>query len=1383
MRPPHAAARYASSAAAPRRAAPMIRSRGREEWEDKHKVATTKKHVADAGWVRRLEEARERDEVPSLALDVTMGMAGGGDGDVGAPAAQLQQYSKQNGRLPSLSELGAGEGAHFGVDEEFAEVPQADQPSQKAPPSAEDDVADIPYEDLPGTAKNKFVESEIMKMEARVLKASVRKEAKASLRAITHPAQSMFMFNNKLLPPPPNITNILTPSAIEMGEKLYVDKEFKLVYQGGPNDTYLDTGPNAASEVAFFGAEGCGKSELIEAITEQRKLSPKVSKAGSVRTIDFYQCPDPKLWRDAWADGPTKYPAATRLSRTHWGGAIVDLPGHSRSELRPDAEDSIYQCLSQYYEGTRRQLKGTFYCIDATRGMHRADEKWLKVLSEYHTRVSVVNLVLTKADLVSHAELVNLMKEIYATLGSAKAFRTKVNFPIIPTSATHGWGVRELRGFVAMQAEMVPWWKRVEEQKAAVDLMRQPVAEMKDKLLEERVKMAKGFKLLDTWNQKVEQKINEAVSGGEQAQDAEYALVKLERDQADMGMYVQAMGARRNPLIKNPYLQQTVAGGAPIGPGMAPTTVRDLVDSYKEVAAPEQTHMMQMEMDAMKTEALQVPSDSARYQRDWLTRGLGEWTDARRGVEMFTPAFRSDPDITKEDWENLPQEELESKVLRTEGTTVDKMRYGFDLNDIRNDVTSSLAAAWNAEIADGAAPARPPRAGPAEVEAEVVGSVPGAPPEAAPQAVSEDAATDILDVESEEVPPTPTSAPAAPPSLGPEYAGLPEKIRERLMALRNDPDAPAPAPAAPPAAAAVDPGDADAGAWTPSREWHPLKPWEENQDFQLRVRFAMRAAPPQPPKAAHFQQGGTVAHTLDEEYTVPMHTAEGGPAEAAPPTVVDIDAELEELARGVLPPVDLTADELEEVVAPPPPTWRSDPARPDATLERVAEHGMDYIQEAGLVGRRSGPSGWEDAANRQALRLQRDASPGVTAEELAARRAEGALPSSGLDALAGGNDAFNAAAQTGLGLGHAEASSFGDATKKSPLPGGGEGAEKADAAHAASSDHPDRRWRSFTELLNALPSDILKAAQPVPEHAVVYKPEFSAPGESGVSLRLDDGLGRNNEPTLLDADVIEKEVVEKQMGPHYMGFPWMSHEQLPSAIAIQSQEKAQEMMVTSYAHKARALALSKHNQNFGPMLVKPVSQRAKERHQREFLEAMQAKKERKGSRASTLMREIVDEQTQIVRYQEVKSGKLRGSKSYDVNIVAGRPQGLAPGKQMKYERRLVAMGEKDAFEVEHAFRKRKGDAEWMQKATPRQRMWFAMNVRHNGSLCVPRVERNGQVTYHFAPKQKKKTEEEKLIARIERETEANGPIKNARHTKQLVLGTKAKSFNNEAKSA
>ena len=1015
--------------------------------------------------------------------------------------------------------------------------------------SALPDDADL--EDIPGSERDKFVDSEIMKMEARIIKAATRKEARRSLLAVTCPSRSMFEHNKKLVPPPPVLNNILVPAAMEVGQKVYVDKKWELVYQGGPNDVYLDTGPSSASEVAIFGASGCGKSTLINAITESN-VANMACGVGGVRSIDFYQAPDKKLWRDAWADGPTKYPAATRISRTHWGGMLVDLPGYTARDIRPDAVDSFHQCMSQYYEGTRRQLKGTFFCIDATQGFTISDRKWLRMIPDLHTRVSLTTLVITKSDLVPHERLCNLMRQIYRELTGKdkKRYDSKINFPIIPVSSVYGWGIEQLRGYLVTQCELVPWWKRVEEQREIVEKMKRGSDGDTRAFLGSRVKLVEKLKQIDEWNDAVTESVNAAEYGDQDvAREAEHALVRLDKKQEEVGMHLSGMGARYNPLIKNKYLHSTVRGGAPLGPGISPTTIdeyvasvstvakrQDMVDKRRVVglndtmypAATDEPGDFVAKLEALHEEATSYPTAQAVAQRDFLRRKTGEWGDARAGVSMFHPSYMTDPDITKEEWDSLSTEEIEAKIVRspdqgagsqaragkTEADVIEEMRYGFTLADIRKDILGDGDADADANADAGAAVVV--QAADDSAAAGVATPAAVDPVADAEPVVYDVASVDVSAVAVDEDTPAAAAAAAAPHAAEVSDVGVDVGAPTTTTATVKV------------AAAAAAAGEVEVEVEEVREEvsvgfgW-VLPPMRDFSDtFQPRVLLDIRRH-----SAAHPEQS----------YAAPLWSQQA------------------------------EEDEGTGAAAPAPPTAAAQAAAAQAALlqslsEKVlAEAAAGYVavdnRKTPLrrVGRRSSVATLDDddaaaaaasvaasnAATAQALRMHRKAGDGRGEEGDEGGAANGSaaleevlLPRQGRGRLAaeleGSSDAaYDEAARLGVGLEKPDQTQF--------RAGGGRAKKGADPLphHTTAGLRPSQKWSSFTQLLNQVPSEVLKAAQPVDRHTAVYKPFFSEP-TTGRAVKLDDGLGKNNEPMVLDDDLIEKEVKQKQMGPHYMGY-------------------------------------------------------------------------------------------------------------------------------------------------------------------------------------------------------------------------------------------------------
>ena len=1038
-----------------------IKSREREAAEDEGRVAAEKHAVLRSAWERDFAGHQERQTTPT-------GRGSFNPVHIPTDTEQLPDETQLNGieelRARMANKSQRTRRSTRTMYHKNTELKQEVPKEEEYNPFADGD-------DIPGSAKDKFVDAEIMKMESRVIKAATRRDARRQLHAVTTPSTDLFKFNGKMVPPPPSLTNILVPSAVALGKTVYVDKKWELVYQGGPYDVYLDSGPQSASEVAIFGGAGSGKSTLINAITESKIANMQASDDG-VPTIDFYQAPDRKLWKQAWADGPTKYPAATRLSRTHWGGALIDLPGHTAGNLRPDAEDAFYMCISQYYEGTRRQLKGTFYCVDATKGFTVRDKKWLRALSDMHTRVSLVTIVITKADLLSHKKLEELMKNMYREISSKRHYALKINLPIIPVSSVYGWGIEQLRGFLVTQAELLPWWKRVEEQRDIVEKMQQRGTEDKEQYLEERVNLVSNFKKLDKWQDRVHQAINSAEYGSpDEAQDAEYALVKLEKEQSTLGMHLSGMGARHNPLIRNPYLQSTVAGGAPLGPGMSPTTVDEYVRALPKKASgsdmiiPDEGAAVAKKnafveklrlMEEMTEDAVQYPNTQQRYQKDFFERQMGEFTDARRGVAMFSPTYLTDPEVSKDDWETLSAEALEEKVLRGSPSDdlVDRMNYGFTLDDISEEVTTKHTKTLrDAGISVDESPSSHTQE---------------------PRESQEQQHQREFDISADEV-------------------------IEEEEEQHNQPH-----PLSPPTRVGYN--------------WLFPRGIGTGQ-FSTRLSFTIRGA--------------------HETTTTTTSTS----------TAPDITAG-EDLADDILSEFGIT-----DTIEAPTITEGTKP-----TGYSVVSNMDSFVSQKNTTEPRSGDA----VLAEQGRRLLR---ANETAEETLAREAdvyaEEHLPlrrASGEKntiSFADGVDAtYDAAAKTGMGFAKPDQTLFKDTPvrrmggrKALPRTKGveeGEGKEEEEeegqkkrsvegGEHQSPLPRPSQKWKSFTQLLRSVPGDVLLEAQPVDPDANVFKNKWTLP-TVGLPTKMTDGLGKNNEPTMLDPNVISEEIKKKQMGPHYMGY-------------------------------------------------------------------------------------------------------------------------------------------------------------------------------------------------------------------------------------------------------
>ena len=1084
---------------------------------------------------------------------------------------------------------------------------QRTQKSQQQQQQQSEQEDDFVFESLGGAAQDKFVDSEIMKMESRVLKAATRKEADISLQAVTNPMTSIFTFNGRIVPPPPTISNILVPSAVSMGHDVYVKKKFELVYEGGPYDTYLDTGPNAASEVALFGAQTCGKTSLINAITEQN-LGADTNRKGGAPSIGFYQCPDKKLWKESWSDGPTKYPAATRISKTHWGGMLVDLPGFRSNTIRPDSTDLWYQTINQYYEGTRRQLKGTFYCIDALKGLTHSDRKWLSIVSDLHTRVSLCTIVITKADAVEHHQLCKLMKKIYTVIGRS-SYSLKINLPIVVTSALYGWGIEELRGYITLQSEMLPWWKRVEEQKAFVESLKGDVRDSQYELSHlRRLQLTKGFKNLDEWNNQAHEAINTAEYGSaEQSREAEFSLVALEKKIPELGINIPNMGARHNSLIKNKYIHDRE-------PGLAPTTLEDYV-AEEEVKKSTFDEIVQQEaasqLEVYRNQATSYPSLQQEYQKEFVTRVLGENNDARRGVEKFEPSFYSDPDITKEEWDSLSMEETQEKLNRKGETLTEKMNYGFDLDDIRED-------AMNAEDFNKS-----------ELESATddgVGNV------IEVTSSEQTKVSEVINTTSTTPIPTDICITTKPDNVVKDITAE-EDYNFSLSDIQRD-------------IQQEDSSNDITVALEPVEDLSlPPRGIYSFEGFKLRV---------------HFNAGQLGRFEFTKQESEDMQQPEELTVSQAD---LDLAKEILKAApelkkSGTTQTVDINPEEHQ--IEEEDDVLHKDEydTTPTSDIKLTPEEQQSYdnlkIQqqlESDLDGNNNSFSERDTLSiANQVLRLK-GGSENIKDPENKANSVE---------------DTLDAAADSGFGL------------------------PKSSKDEVRS---PRERWNKFTKLLNSVPGDVLLAAQPVHQNKKVFRKRF-AEKKYGKALQLDDRLGKNNEPVELSTELIESEIKERQMGPHFMGFPWMSHEQIPTAIAVHSKEKAIDMATASSKINQKALFRTQNILDTGTLTVKEQSQRALDRHNKDAVMEEIEEHHHFGKRRTRVFEEGLDIDTNVKRFKELRNGKVEGPKGYTTVINYGHSQGVNSKQRSQTIERLVRQGKLDKLTADGVQDRYVGSPAW-----------------------------------------------------------------------------------------
>jgi len=142
----------------------------------------------------------------------------------------------------------------------------------------------------------------------------------------------------------------------------------------------------AFSEIAFAGRSNVGKSSLINAMLNQKKLAKISSTPGKTRCLNFFLIDDQFY--------------------------LVDLPGYGFAKVSKDAKHR-WQGLIEGFLSASRNLRGAFLIVDSRIGLTELDEmmiSWLK-----HVEIPF-RVVATKIDKLSRNERTREFKKIDAKL-------------------------------------------------------------------------------------------------------------------------------------------------------------------------------------------------------------------------------------------------------------------------------------------------------------------------------------------------------------------------------------------------------------------------------------------------------------------------------------------------------------------------------------------------------------------------------------------------------------------------------------------------------------------------------------------------------------------------------------------------------------------------------------------------------------------------------------------------------------------------------------------------------------------------------------------------------------------------------------------------------
>ena len=168
-------------------------------------------------------------------------------------------------------------------------------------------------------------------------------------------------------------------------------------------------------EVAFAGRSNVGKSSLINALTNRKKLAHTSNTPGRTQALNYYTL------------GSTL--------------RLVDMPGYGYAQAPKEKVATWTELILDFLRG-RPNLRRVFLLIDARHGLKPND---LDVLDLLDAAAVSYQVVFTKADKIKQGARETLVSE------TSKALRPRpAAFPeIIMTSAEKGEGIDELRSLIA----------------------------------------------------------------------------------------------------------------------------------------------------------------------------------------------------------------------------------------------------------------------------------------------------------------------------------------------------------------------------------------------------------------------------------------------------------------------------------------------------------------------------------------------------------------------------------------------------------------------------------------------------------------------------------------------------------------------------------------------------------------------------------------------------------------------------------------------------------------------------------------------------------------------------------------------------------------------
>lgn len=170
-------------------------------------------------------------------------------------------------------------------------------------------------------------------------------------------------------------------------------------------------------EVAFAGRSNCGKSSLINAITEQGKLAKTSKTPGRTQMINFFELDD--------------------------RNRLVDLPGYGFAKVKEDMR-MYWQALIEGYLQERNSLKGVVLINDIRHPLKDSDRQMLEW--SIHFKIPAL-VVLNKSDKLTR-------NQINQAIQFVRKETKGEDIDIVATSAMRKAGLEEVHDWIVERLDL-----------------------------------------------------------------------------------------------------------------------------------------------------------------------------------------------------------------------------------------------------------------------------------------------------------------------------------------------------------------------------------------------------------------------------------------------------------------------------------------------------------------------------------------------------------------------------------------------------------------------------------------------------------------------------------------------------------------------------------------------------------------------------------------------------------------------------------------------------------------------------------------------------------------------------------------------------------------